>query len=172
MNTEREQIASELHRPARRVYKRRHVIVKKLDETWEIDLVDMQQYSKQNKNFRYLLTAIDTFSKFGFGAPIKDKRGPTVSAALENIFEESGRKPEKVHSDRGGEFYNSHFKNLMTKHDIHHFSTFSDIKVRFNLLDFVKMKTQLNLSLSRTPCLYHFASRHQSVKDLTARFVR
>lgn len=130
MESERERIARELHRPARRRYQRRHVTVKAIDETWEIDLVEMQNHSKQNRNFRYLLTAIDIFSKFGFAAPLKDKTGTTVACALEKIFKDNGRRPLKIHSDRGREFYNTHFKQLMTKYNIHHYSTFSDIKVR------------------------------------------
>ena len=38
----------------------------------------MQKFSKINKNYRYLLTCIDIFSKFVFVIPLKDKKGITI----------------------------------------------------------------------------------------------
>jgi hypothetical protein len=56
-------LVKELHKPARINFKRRKVIMKGIDDTWQIDLVKMQKFARENKSFRYLLTIIDTFSK-------------------------------------------------------------------------------------------------------------
>ncbi|CAH3121943.1 unnamed protein product, partial [Porites lobata] len=52
-----------LHKPARRHYKRSRVIVFGIDEEFQADLVDLQNLSRYNKGYEYLLTCIDIFSK-------------------------------------------------------------------------------------------------------------
>ena len=41
---------------------------------WGIDLADMQSLSKYNKGIKYLLCAIDLFSKYAWVVPIKEKK--------------------------------------------------------------------------------------------------
>ena len=45
------------------------------DNTWGVDLADMQLLSKFNKGFRFLLCIIDIFSEYARVIPLKDKRG-------------------------------------------------------------------------------------------------
>ena len=81
----------------------------------------MQKFSKMNKNYRYLLTCIDIFSKFAFVVPLKDKKGITVKNALEEIFKK--RKPKFLWTDNGKEFYNNQVNNLLEKNNIKLYST-------------------------------------------------
>ena len=53
----------------------------------------MQQFSKWNKGYRYLLMVLDVFSKYGWILPLKDKKGETVTEAFKMLIKE-GRKPE------------------------------------------------------------------------------
>ena len=46
----------------------------------------MQLISKYNKGIRYLLFAIDLFSKYAWVAPLKDKKGVTIVYAIQNIL--------------------------------------------------------------------------------------
>ena len=46
-------LADELHQRVIKSFPKRHVYVHSIDQTWAVDLVDMQQYSKQNKNYKY-----------------------------------------------------------------------------------------------------------------------
>ncbi|XP_028982073.1 uncharacterized protein LOC114841341 [Diachasma alloeum] len=125
----------ELHRPARRNFKRRHVDVRGLDETWQADLVEMIPYANSNKNYRYLLTVIDIFSKYAWAIPTKSKNAADVTSAMNKILKE-GRVPTKLHVDQGKEFYNKDFQALMKKNKISMYSTFSNVKAsiceRFN----------------------------------------
>ena len=68
------------------------MIVNNIDEIWAADLVDMQQFSKWNKGYKYLLMVIDVFSKWSWIVPLKDKKGETVNKAIQTIFRD--RKPE------------------------------------------------------------------------------
>ena len=103
--------AEELHKPIRRKFKRRRVLVNGIDKIWTADLVDMQTFSKFNWGVKYLLAVIDVFSKYGWLILLKDKTGKSVASALKTIFEE--RKPEKMWLDKGKEFYNKDVKDLI-----------------------------------------------------------
>lgn len=78
----RRQIVNELHKPARKKFVRRLVTVRGIDDLWQADLVDMGAYSSVNKNFRFLLTVIDAFSKYAWALPIKDKSVAEVAKAM------------------------------------------------------------------------------------------
>lgn len=54
-----------LHKPASKNFTTERVYVHNIDEQWQSDLVEMIPYSKQNDDFKYLLTVIDCFSKYG-----------------------------------------------------------------------------------------------------------
>ena len=44
--------------------------------------------------------------------PLKDKTGKSVADAFKEIFKKLKRKPEKLWTDKGREFYNKHVKEL------------------------------------------------------------
>jgi len=77
-----------------------------IDQIWAADLFEMQAFSKFNREVRYLLTVIDVFSKYDWMLPLKDKTGKSVEDAFKEIFIKSKRKPEKLWTDKGREFYN------------------------------------------------------------------
>ena len=88
----------------------------------------MQLISKYNKGIRYLLCAIDLFSKYVFIVPLKDKKGITISNAFQNILDNSKRKPNKTWTDQGSEFYNTHFKKWLKDNSIEMYSTHNEGK--------------------------------------------
>ena len=49
---------------------------------WGIDLADMQLLSKYNKGNKYLLCAIDIFSKYVWVVPLKNKKGVSIVNAF------------------------------------------------------------------------------------------
>ena len=64
------QLAEELHKPIIRNFKKRIIYSGFKDNIWGVDLVDMQSLSKYNKGIKYLLCAIDLFSKYVWVIPI------------------------------------------------------------------------------------------------------
>lgn len=122
-------IVDELHRPARKHYRRRHVLMIGIDNHWQADLVDVSSIAKFNRKHSFILTVIDTFSKFGFARGLKSKHGEEVTKAMKSIFEESKRVCVKLETDRGKEFYNKHFQKLLKDLNIEHYSTYSEMKV-------------------------------------------
>ena len=114
-------LSEELHKPKRKNYTRRKIIVNHIDEIFAADLVEMQKFAKLNKGYRYLLTCIDIFSKFAWVIPLKDKKGITIKNALEKIFNE--RKPKFLWTDKGKEFYNKQVQDLLNENNIKLYST-------------------------------------------------
>lgn len=133
--TSKRNLINELHKQARKVFPRRRVVMKGIDDLWQADLVEMGNYSKYNKNYRYLLTVIDTFSKFAWTVPLKTKTAPETTQAMEDIFQ-LGRVPKNLQTDDGKEFFNKYFGKLMIKYKVNHYSTYSRMKAsiieRFN----------------------------------------
>lgn len=121
------QIVKELHKYARKNFPRRRFIQKGIDDTWQIDLIDLQKYYRENNGYRYILICIDTFSKYAWFQPLKSKNGQEVTQAMHKILS-GNRKPKNIQSDDGTEFYNSHFQKLIKEYSINHYSTFSVMK--------------------------------------------
>ena len=71
---ENEQLADELHKPIARKFNKRKVYCSFKDNTWGVDLADIQLISNYNKEIRYLLCVIDFFSKYAWVVPLKDKK--------------------------------------------------------------------------------------------------
>ena len=68
-----EKLADELHKPTRRNFPKRRVIVHNVDDIWCSDLVEMQKLSKWNKGYKYLLMVLDLCSKYDWIVPLKTK---------------------------------------------------------------------------------------------------
>ena len=83
------QLAEELHRPIIRNSKKRTVYSGFKDNIWGVDLADMQSRSKYNKGIKYLLSAIDMFSKYAWAVRIKNKKGISIIDAFQKILKES-----------------------------------------------------------------------------------
>ena len=79
-------MSEELHKPKRKNFPRRKIIVNYIDEIFAADLVEMQKFAKLNKGYRYLLTCIDIFSKYSWVIPLKDKKGINVKNAIQKYL--------------------------------------------------------------------------------------
>ena len=121
------QLANELHKPIIRKFKKGKVYSSFRDNIWRVDLADMQSLSKYNKGIKYLLCAINLFSKYAWVIPLKDKKGTSIVNAFKKVISK-GRKPNKIWVDQGSEFYNQSFKDFLKINNIEMYSTFSERK--------------------------------------------
>ena len=64
----------------------------------------MQLKNKFNKGFRFLLCAIDIFSKYAWVVPLKDKKSITVNNVFQKTLKESNKKPKKTWVDKEENF--------------------------------------------------------------------
>lgn len=125
-----------LHKPIIRKFNRNKVIVSGIDDIWQMDLVDMKAYKNENNNVTFILTIIDVFSKYAWGRMLPDKKAETVLKAIISVIKTSKRKPKKIHTDEGTEFFNKNIKNYLVKENIKLYNTHSFLKAsiveRFN----------------------------------------
>ena len=82
-------LADELHKPVIKKFNKRKVYSQFKDNIWGVDLADMQSLSRKNKGIKYLLCAIDLFSKYAFVVPLKDKKGISIANAFNKITKQS-----------------------------------------------------------------------------------
>ena len=61
------------------------------------------------------------------GGSVENKKGPSLVEAFKIILP-SGRKPEKIITDQGTEFFNKHFKALLKDEDIELYNTYNQTK--------------------------------------------
>ena len=125
-------LSEELHKPKRKNFPRRKIIVNHIDEIFAADLVEMQKFAKLNKGYRYLLTCIDIFSKYSWVIALKDKKGINVKNALQKIFKE--RSPKFLWTDRGTEFYNKQVQDLLNENNIKLYST-NNSKIKSSVIE-------------------------------------
>ena len=127
-------LAYTLHKPRRRRFPTVPLIVGGLDDQWVADLVEVQPLAKYNRGIRYLLTVLDVLSKYAWVQPLKAKTGVALVHAFDKILKQ--RRPNRLQTDRGKEFYNRTFQRWLDEQGIKHFSTEGDAKAsvveRFN----------------------------------------
>jgi hypothetical protein len=123
-------LAKELHKHVRSHFRKRSILTKRID-----DLVDMKKYSEGNKGYSYLLNVIYPFYKFPWALPIKKKDGVTISRAFRKMIKsaesQTHKPPNLLHTDKGFEFENKHFKTLLNNFNIKMYHTESR-KVGYN----------------------------------------
>ena len=100
-----------MHRPVRKRFLRNPYTVS-IMHLWECDLFDMQSLAKYNM-YRYILSVIDVFSKYLHLLSVKTKSGPAITSAFRSLFHDDSRRPVWVRTDKGTEFLNKHFQDML-----------------------------------------------------------
>jgi len=115
-----------LHKEVRNNFKRNRIYVSYINEQWEIDLLDYANLSRFNDGYKYLITIIDSFSKYLYVIPIKNKSMSEVYSKFEILFKKV--TPSKLRSDRGKEFDNHQFRSLCARYNVKYFTTENQFK--------------------------------------------
>lgn len=92
----------QLHKPIVRMKTVYPIICTKVLQRVQIDLVDMENLQFHNRQYKYLLVAIDLLSKYCWTYAIKNKESESVANALEEMM--TTHHPSIVQSDSGLEF--------------------------------------------------------------------
>jgi len=119
-----------LHRQVRRKFPRNKVVVDGIDEQWDADLMDMVSLSSHNDGVRFVLVAIDIFSRYLWMRPLKTKQGKEVVSAFASIFAER-RKAVRVRTDRGTEFTGHLTQQFFKEQGVIHFVTHNEVKANY-----------------------------------------
>lgn len=76
-------------------------LAKAINEHWCLDLADFTAFDKRKP---YMMTVIDTLSRYVWAKPLRNKEAATVASALREVFTEAKATPKILHNDNGGEF--------------------------------------------------------------------
>ena len=129
-----EDLSQELNKPTINKFERQKVIVNHINEIHSTDLVDMTQYSKMNKGYKYIFTNIDVFSKIAYAYPIKSKKIQDIKPCFEKIFENN--KPKYIWSDKEPAFLSKEMQQFFKDNNVKIYYTNSHLKAvvieRFN----------------------------------------
>lgn len=132
-----EQVTYQLHKPARKKFAHNQTIVGHRDDQWQADLAVMDKLAHENKGYRYILTCIDVLSRYAWAVPVKTKGAKDMLTAMKLLFEKAlPRRPQRLQTDRGVEFYNGSVRAFLREQNVELFSTNSPFKCalveRFN----------------------------------------
>ena len=129
-----EDLSQELNKPTINKFPRQKVIVNHINEIHSTDLVDMTQYSKINKGYKYIFTNIDVFSKIAYAFPFKSKKIGDIKPCFEKIFEKN--KPKYIWSDKEPAFFSKEMQQFFKDNNVKIYHTNSYLKAvvieRFN----------------------------------------
>jgi len=124
---------------------------------FEADLIDVQALAQYNDGVNYLLSCIDTWSRYAFVRPLQSKHGRIVLEAFKSILDEAGTKPKNITCDRGTEWINNNFKNYCLANGINLYAPDTSIHAayieRFN-------RTFQNI-------VYSYMTEHETNRYLT-----
>ena len=149
-----------MHRKMVRRFKRNRVQVDHIDEQWDVDLMDMDYYSKHNNGVRYVLLVIDIFSRYAWAVPLQNKQATTVKEGFDVLLDKSkGRTPQKVRTDPGGEFANRIMKKWFDDHHILHSVTHNEMKANY-------VERLIKTIKSRIVKYFNFKNTHEYVSQL------
>ena len=129
-----EDLSQELNKPSIQKFERQKVIVNHINEIHSTDLVDMTQYSKMNRGYKYIFTNIDIFSKYAYAYPLKSKKIHDIKLCFEKIFKNN--KPKYIWSDKEPAFLSKEMQQFFKDNNVKIYHTNSYLKAviieRFN----------------------------------------
>ena len=129
-----ENLSNELNKPTIQKFERKKVIVNHINEIHSTDLVDMTQYSKINKGYKYIFTNIDVFSKIAYAFPLKSKKIQDIKPCFEKIFKNN--KPKFIWSNKEPAFLSKEMQQFFKNNNVKIYHTNSHLKAvvieRFN----------------------------------------
>ena len=81
----------------------------------------MSPFSRSNKSYKYLLTLIDVFSKYGWIMPLKTETGKELALAFRKLFHVN--TPSRLWKDKDTEFYNQQLEAVLAATNVTLYST-------------------------------------------------
>ena len=115
--------------PPIRSFRRLQAFSKYINEIWCMDLAFVDKLAGQNNGVKYLLVAVDIFSRFVRVQTMKTKYAKDTLQAFRKMISRKNT-PEKLWVDKGTE-YGGTFKKFCKEKDIVVYSTMSETKAAF-----------------------------------------
>lgn len=121
----------QLHKPVVNLKSHNKFIVSlKPNDMIQIDLLDYQKFSRQNKGYKFILIGVDVFTRKAYGSYIEKK---TPASVLEG-FKKWDIKPNNVYHDLGNEFRGA-FNTYAKENDIENLTNELDNHKSLGVID-------------------------------------
>ncbi|CAB4013520.1 uncharacterized transposon-derived, partial [Paramuricea clavata] len=146
---------------------------------WSIDLADLNNLSRFNNQYRYLLVCVDIYSRYAFVRPLKTKTARNVANKFEDTLLKDKEIPLKIQSDEGTEF-SLLKRDLSKKYGFTLFHTYNRETKAVHAERFIEtIKQSINRSLTSLDHGYNYIqnlplivaryneSRHRGLYNLT-----
>lgn len=118
-----------IHRTRPVTFNRNVIVAEFIDHNWQADILFLADLATFNDKKPCILVCIDVISRYAWAEPMPSKKGKDTAKAFQAILNRSApRHPVKLQTDKGTEFYNKDFKDVLKKYDITLYSTESDKK--------------------------------------------
>ena len=153
----------------RKKFPRLKVIAFRINEIWSLDLADVDKLKDYNNGVRFLLVAVDVLSRFLMVEPLQNKTAAATAIAFKKILRK--RKPERVWSDKGGEF-KGEFKLLCQKNNIVNYTTHSEMKSAFAERNIRSLKNIMYKYLEKNWTYTYLPALQDFVKTINTRVNR
>ena len=75
-----------LHKPVTKPSKYRRIFTKRIKYLYQIDLVDMTKFERNNNGYRWIITIIDTFSKKASAFKMKRKSAKSIMTVMTPFY--------------------------------------------------------------------------------------
>jgi hypothetical protein len=120
----------ELHRPAHKPAHFRKVAVDGIDDTWGLDLADLQRFAAVNDGFKYWFVCEDIFSRYAWIVPLRSKTAEATMAALQTILDEvGGEPPNHIWADLERAWYGKQWGQALRDNGVDLYATYSEVGV-------------------------------------------
>lgn len=85
----------------------------------QMDCIDMRNYADQNEGFGWILNILDSYSKYLYSFPMKNKSAISVNNCLKQVICNEG-SPILIQTDNGKEFVNELMRSFLNEKNIRH----------------------------------------------------
>ena len=145
--------AYSLHKSVRKSFPRNRTIVSGLDAKWQIDLAVLESLAENNDGYKFILFAIDVFSRKTWAIPMENKSANATADAFKTLFNLTERRTRRIQADKRSEMRNVKFKRFLKDHGIHFFhsedpSTEYAVDERVNVQSKKKCGDTLNMQIN------------------------
>lgn len=117
-----------LHRDFKKPKRRNPYYVYKIREQLQIDLIDINQLADTNSGTKFILVALDIFTRFMWVEPLQNKTAVATLRGFKKIIGRMGTPPATVFADRGSEIKNRNMKAYLDDKQIKLMHTGSEVK--------------------------------------------
>jgi hypothetical protein len=108
----------QLHKQPKYTYDK--ILVKEPDKYYQMDLIDMSNYARNNGGHNWILNLVDMFSKKAYSIACKNKTHIEIKDKLKEIIDKNKFSPLQIVSDNGGEFINNKMNEYLKEKKIYH----------------------------------------------------